>query len=1807
VERIAETVKQHEPSAAAIGHVRAAAPAAASLPPVLQLQQQAGNQAVQQLLFSGFIQAKLAISNPDDPEEREADNVAHTIMRSHADAPASSPCSCSEGEEMCEECRQKQSAPEIQRRAISPSAPAHVPAIVGDVLRSSGHPLDASSRAFFGTRFGRDFSDVRIHTGPEAFESAGAINAHAYTAGSNIVFASGQYSPDNTSGRSLLAHELTHVVQQSRSTTSIRRSPGPREEEIARSRISPGRVTGSIAPPLFSVYNFAIDSSELKATHEEFLDELADLVTKGAIQNLRLVGHADFTGDAAINGPLSNDRAVAVGTYLRGRGVSVAGISSMGSSSPVVSNSTEHGRNRNRRVDIQFDIVSHPTPTPVPPGHTKPPPTNTPPPPLVNPPPGGGGGGGDGWDIPCSDHPIICGIVGVGIFCLLNPELCLAPLWPGIPWPGGGDGPGPEEPTEPEEPEHECGDPHLPVTHVEYIPASGDKGNRVEARPLTRCEGNKHGSPAKRSDPNWPHGWDCVVQSGQSNLWRRAHLLHGPDLHGPGNELQNIIIADSSINGGMYHSVEKNAIERVWDHEEVLYYEVEVNPFTGPYPRPYFAESVHMKYGTMDPITGVESAPVFDDDIVSSVGHPPPNCTTPPPPGPTQTPTPGPSDDDTHEPSATLPPCDRAELERRVNACVEEARRAAVECTPGFSGGWGGVLEGLDYLHCLDEARRRLLECDRQAKADTHCPQAPETSAPTEEKNDSFDSTLEICRRLLNSRTFHVPGGTLEVEIDADWLDSSGAPAGLAACPMTEYHVTLEKSGYFSDSEIGTDDVTVGRATRLTWSNLDAGEYHLTIWTNNDNPNCCLKGTISVRIPRGTASSQSKNDVPSAVQSQQEAGNQSAQELPKAGYIQAKLAISNPDDPEEREADNVAHTIMRSYADAPASSPCFCSHNGEMCEECQQKQSQPTIQRRASAPPAPTHVPRGVSDVLRSPGHPLDSGTRSFFEHRFGHDFSHVRLHTDSAASASARSINAHAYTAGSDMIFAPGQYAPGTDAGRHLIAHELVHVIQQGNGQSRIHRQSADNAAAPAAPAADQGQAPADPVDHAAVSAAVDTIVTALKGVTTSGDSAKILEQFKGKTAAFIRAMMAELKSRASQNDETPEGMVKWLFKDMDDDDRRDLRNILMRQGVLEDIGPDLVQEIMKGLKGYTSTSDSKDIVAIFSNLAPFAVDDTLSQLEKAAGKSEAQMADWLFGDLDRVSADSLREHFFAVHSDRATRYAARFVAGKVYSNLSGVLGIFSHSESALVVRDFSSTPEAARPLVQFFFDEKTTQSSGKSAGDFLMQKLDEEDYQALRELSGVTLAEYKKESSWTDTLVSIGQWAYTIQQWLVCGLIGVVSGILEAAWGIVKGVVDIGFIAPLHLLGTVVYVISGRTFGVEHWIAVRDFFKALGTAIRHPIDTFDQLWDQLAKQYQTIEGPFADCKRAEFIVRNIVNAIVNIVLIFVGGYGIAKGAYSALKGAAEVGEAAEVLEAGEGAAALDEGGGAGSKVVKLSDYRPRPPGGGTSGGGVSGGGGGSSPFVGRGGSAYKYNPEEFPEVDPVDAPTKTPDVKPAEVPQVDPSAKTSPGDQPNVGPEGLLLPVAVADKLPKDTEPPKCGDSRLPWTVVTPTISDRGEKVVAEPLTRCGPHGSSTDLSNFSLPAWACVTAAKENTDGTKPRPLDTWVHAHLLHGKDGAPDLHGPGDQAWNLILTDKSINLNMFNQVEGSAILGTLQDQTFSYTVEPEHMADTGDRRYFAKGMKITLNRIDPVTRTILETMYSDTIRSGTNRVPPPNCT
>jgi hypothetical protein len=127
---------------------------------------------------------------------------------------------------------------------------------------------------------------------------------------------------------------------------------------------------------------------------------------------------------------------------------------------------------------------------------------------------------------------------------------------------------------------------------------------------------------------------------------------------------------------------------------------------------------------------------------------------------------------------------------------------------------------------------------------------------------------------------------------------------------------------------------------------------------------------------------------------------------------------------------------------------CACGTHtggGATCSACAEKER--SLQRHAINDRDPTEVPPIVYQVLRSPGQPLDPETRAFFEPRFGHDFSDVRVHADGRAARSAQAVGALAYTVGSTIVFGDGRYDPKSRAGLRLLAHELAHVTQQQEG----------------------------------------------------------------------------------------------------------------------------------------------------------------------------------------------------------------------------------------------------------------------------------------------------------------------------------------------------------------------------------------------------------------------------------------------------------------------------------------------------------------------------------------------------------------------------------------------------------------------------------------------------------------------------------------------------------------------------------------------------------------------------------------
>ena len=201
--------------------------------PLVNLQRSLGNYA-----FGRMIQAKLKISEPGDIYEQEADRVAEQVMRM-PDPRVSGHAGDEEEllqpkllDEHITTVIQRQHEPDkeeeeelFQAKPVGPGAREISPDIASSInsLKGGGQPLSQAERNFFEPRFGYDFSNVRVHTGSKASESARSINARAYTVGHDVVFGAGEYAPDTSPGRKLLAHELTHQIQQYHTPVMVQR------------------------------------------------------------------------------------------------------------------------------------------------------------------------------------------------------------------------------------------------------------------------------------------------------------------------------------------------------------------------------------------------------------------------------------------------------------------------------------------------------------------------------------------------------------------------------------------------------------------------------------------------------------------------------------------------------------------------------------------------------------------------------------------------------------------------------------------------------------------------------------------------------------------------------------------------------------------------------------------------------------------------------------------------------------------------------------------------------------------------------------------------------------------------------------------------------------------------------------------------------------------------------------------------------------------------------------------------------------------------------------------------------------------------------------------------------------------------------------------------------------------------------------------------------------------------------------------------------------------------------------------------
>jgi hypothetical protein len=192
------------------------------------------------------IQTKLKVSQPGDVYEQEADRIAEQVMRMSSISDPIITSNMLQNHERidrrkCSACKMKEKDEEEEKKNLDISRKSstisnletttdEITNDISNIRSSEATPLDANTRGFMESRFGYDFSNIRIHTDETAAKSAYSVNALAYTVGNDIVFGEGQYKPNSLDGRKLLAHELTHVVQQ-KGSAGIQRRFGRKQDK----------------------------------------------------------------------------------------------------------------------------------------------------------------------------------------------------------------------------------------------------------------------------------------------------------------------------------------------------------------------------------------------------------------------------------------------------------------------------------------------------------------------------------------------------------------------------------------------------------------------------------------------------------------------------------------------------------------------------------------------------------------------------------------------------------------------------------------------------------------------------------------------------------------------------------------------------------------------------------------------------------------------------------------------------------------------------------------------------------------------------------------------------------------------------------------------------------------------------------------------------------------------------------------------------------------------------------------------------------------------------------------------------------------------------------------------------------------------------------------------------------------------------------------------------------------------------------------------------------------------------------------
>jgi outer membrane protein OmpA-like peptidoglycan-associated protein len=288
-------------------------------------------------------------------------------------------------------------AAQFRRKGIESNAPRNsAPSVVHQVLRSPGQSLDSDARAFLEPRFGHDFGRVRVHADEQAAESAKSVGAKAYTAGQHLVFNHEAYQPNTPQGRELIAHELTHTIQQNQSVkehTPLFELPptdaSENEADLAASQAVGGgtvavnsrRTAGiqkspdPLAPPhadlaesaspflaaaigSVTIDGFVTGKADISPANRDKLGKTAKnlqtLLTKYPGSSIQVTGHTDAIGKEENNQTLGQQRADSAQAALVEMGIPAKAIQTESKGETELLVKTQKAEPRNRRVDIRF-------------------------------------------------------------------------------------------------------------------------------------------------------------------------------------------------------------------------------------------------------------------------------------------------------------------------------------------------------------------------------------------------------------------------------------------------------------------------------------------------------------------------------------------------------------------------------------------------------------------------------------------------------------------------------------------------------------------------------------------------------------------------------------------------------------------------------------------------------------------------------------------------------------------------------------------------------------------------------------------------------------------------------------------------------------------------------------------------------------------------------------------------------------------------------------------------------------------------------------------------------------------------------------------------------------------------------------------------------------------------------------------------------------------------------------------------------------------------------------------------------------